>query len=225
MSKISEIISLPVYSINDRKIVGHIENALLSAREIKFFVIYNEDDDLHYLLSPQNIYGQSDNAVTIKNNSSITLMQNEEKALEDITNPLNTTVINTLGQTYGVVKDVELCGKKITNIICDQEIDPKQLLYFSKDITMLKSRENEKISSFALRRPSTKTPERLVQIVDVAPLREVVGNNMLIGRKATQDITGINGEILIKANTTITAKTLNKIKYSGKLKELTLHSK
>lgn len=225
MSKISEIISLPVYSINDRKIVGHIENALLSAREIKFFVIYNEDDDLHYLLSPQNIYGQSDNAVTIKNNSSITLMQNEEKALEDITNPLNTTVINTLGQTYGVVKDVELCGKKITNIICDQEIDPKQLLYFSKDITMLKSRENEKISSFALRRPSTKTPERLVQIVDVAPLREVVGNNMLIGRKATQDITGINGEILIKANTTITTKTLNKIKYSGKLKELTLHSK
>ncbi len=225
MSKISEIISLPVYSINDRKIVGHIENALLSAREIKFFVIYNEDDDLHYLLSPQNIYGQSDNAVTIKNNSSITLMQNEEKALEDITNPLNTTVINTLGQTYGVVKDVELCGKKITNIICDQEIDPKQLLYFSKDITMLKSRENEKISSFALRRPSSKTPERLVQIVDVAPLREVVGNNMLIGRKATQDITGINGEILIKANTTITTKTLNKIKYSGKLKELTLHSK
>ncbi len=225
MSKISEIISLPVYSINDRKIVGHIENALLSAREIKFFVIYNEDDDLHYLLSPQNIYGQSDNAVTIKNNSSITLMQNEEKALEDITNPLNTTVINTLGQTYGVVKDVKLCGKKITNIICDQEIDPKQLLYFSKDITMLKSRENEKISSFALRRPSTKTPERLVQIVDVAPLREVVGNNMLIGRKATQDITGINGEILIKANTTITTKTLNKIKYSGKLKELTLHSK
>lgn len=225
MSKISEIISLPVYSINDKKVVGHIENALLSAREIKFFVIYNEDDDIHYLLSPQNIYGQTSDAVTIKNNSSITLLQNEEKALENITNPLNTIAINTLGQTYGVVKDVEFCGKKITNIICDKDIDPNQLLYFSKDITMLKSRKSENISSFAVHRPSTKVKERIVQIVDVAPLREIVGNNMLIGRKATQDITGINGEILIKANTTITTKTLNKIKYSGKLKELTLHSK
>ncbi len=225
MPNISELISLPVYSINEQKCIGHIENVLLDTTKIKYFVIYNEDDETYSLLHPKSIYGITGQAITIKNVSNTTLMQNEDKSLENLSNPINTLTISTKGEIYGKIKDVVIENNKITKYICDKEINPNEVLYTNNQITMLKSKQNEKMSTFAIKKPSFAHDTRIVTIQNIAPLREIVGNNMLIGRKATQDITGLNGEIIVKANSTITAKILNKIKYSGKLKELTLHSK
>lgn len=225
MPKISELISLPVYSINERKCIGHISNILLDTKQIKFYVIYNEDDESYSLLSPRSIYGTTNKAVTIKNMSAITLMQNEDKTLESLSNPINTLAISTKGEVCGTIQDIIVDGNKIAKYICDKEILPSDVLYSNDKITMLKSEQKEKISTFAIKTPHSIRDDRIVTIQNIAPLREIVGNSMLIGRKATQDITGLNGEIIIKANSTITAKVLNKIKYSGKLKELTMHSK
>lgn len=225
MPKISELISLPVYSINDRKCIGHIENILLDGKKIKYFVIYNEEDETMTVLNPKSIYGISGQAITIKNTSTVSLMQNEEKALETLTNPINTLAISTRGEVYGKVKDIEISDFKISKYICDRDINPDEVLYTNSQITMLKSNQCEKLSTFAIKKPTNTSNARIVTIQNVAPLREIVSNSMLIGRKATQDITGLNGEIIVKTNSIITAKVLNKIKYSGKLKELTIHSK
>lgn len=225
MSNISQLISLPIFSVNEKKCIGHIENILFDNRSIKYYVVYDENTDLKYLLPPQNIYGQTLSAITIKNMSAITLMQNEDMALEGLHNPINSLVLNTKGEVFGTVRDIIVEGKTITKIVCDEQKSPRDILYFSQGITMLKNHTHEHVSTFAIK-PNTKDEDvRKVTIQNIAPLREIVGNSMLIGRKATQDITGQNGEIIIKANSTITAKTLSKIKYNGKLRELTLHSK
>lgn len=225
MPKISELISLPVYSIHERKCIGHIENVLLNTKKVKFFVIYNEDDDTNMLLSPNRIYGISNQALTIKNLGAVTLMQNEDKALEILSNPINTLAISTQGQVYGKIKDVEIQDYAISSFVCDKDVLPSEILYTNNTITMIRSNPKERVSSFSIKKPIKTDSERIVSIQNIAPLREVVSNNMLIGRKATQDITGLNGEIIVKANSIITSKTLDKIKYSGKLKELTMHSK
>lgn len=225
MSKVSELISLPVYSIYDKCKMGNIQNILFDAREIRYYVVYNEDNDLEYLISPQNIYGKTNRAITIKNMSSATLLQNEESVVGELFNPINTLALDTRGQVYGRVKEVEVEGKKITRIVCEKNASPSEVMYFSKDITMLKASIKDRMAHFQLDKTPLVSDNRVVKVLDIAPQREIVQNNILIGRKTTQDIVGQNGEIIIKANTTITSKLLNKIKYSGKLKELTLHSK
>lgn len=225
MPNISQLISLPVYSINECKCIGHVENILLNSKGIKFFVIYNEDEDSKKLLSPKSIYGITEKAITIKNIGKITLMQNEDKSLETLSNPINTLALSTRGEVFGKIKDVETIDYKIVKYISEKDINPNEVLYTNNKITMLKSVKNEKISTFTIKKPRKTANDRIVTIQNIAPMREIVTNSMLLGRKATQDITGLNGEIIIKANSVITDKILNKIKYSGKLKELTIHSK
>lgn len=227
MAQLSEIISLPVYSINDRKKIGSVENILLCKNNVKYYVVFDEDNDINYLLSPNKIYGQTSQAITIKNLQSVTLMDNEEKNIAHLYNPINSTLISTIGENFGKVKDVILDGSRGIEIVADYTLSFDKILCLGKEVTIAKSKDNEKFSYFAIKKPTFKSDtERPVSIQNpVAPLREIVNNNILIGRKTTQDIVGLNNEIIVRSGSIITPKILNRVKYSGKLKELTLHSR
>ena len=227
MTKLSEIISLPVYSIIDRKKIGNIENVLLDKKRVKYYILYDENSDLKYLLNPQKIYGQTSFCITIKNTQSLLLLESEEKAISLLSNPINSTAISSLGKYYGRVKDVIIDKTNITEIIADMPILCEKILYLGENLTLIKSRENEKLSNFSIKTPKFKDDKSSKVTIQHSstPLREIVNNNILIGRKTTQDILGINNEILVRSGTIINNRILNKIKYSGKLKELTLYSK
>lgn len=227
MAQLSETISLPVYSINDRKKIGSVENVLLCNNKIKYYVVYDEDNNIKYLLSPNKIYGKTHQAITIRNIQSTTLMDNEEKNIACLINPINSSLVSTAGKIYGKVKDVIFENNQAIEIVADYTLPFEKILCLGKEVTIVKEKENEKLSNFRIKKPTFKseTESKVVAQNPVAPLREIVNNNILIGRKTTQDIVGLNNEIIVRSGSIITNKILNRVKYSGKLKELTLHSK
>lgn len=227
MTKFSEIISLPVYSIFDRKKIGNIENILLNKNHVKYYVVYDEENDIKYLLHPSKIFGHSPSCITIKNLQVLLLLDSEDKNISNYTNPINSTLISTKGESYGKIRDIVIEDNTAKEIICDYIVSFNKVLSLGDKVSFVKHKDSDKMSLYAHKKPVFKDIKefKVVAQNSVAPLREIVNNNMLIGRKTTQDILGLNNEIIVKSGSIINSKILNKVKYSGKLKELTLYSK
>ncbi len=78
-------------------------------------------------------------------------------------------------------------------------------------------REEEKIET---------KPNQVFKIYNQPTPQKLIGNgDFLIGRKALKTIYGINNEVIIKKDTTITTKNLENAKKHSKLIELTVYSK
>ena len=199
MTRISQLITLPVYSIHDQKLIGCVENILLDHNKIKYYLIYDEENDIKYLLNPNKIYGQTSDCITVKNSQALILCDNEEKTTSHLLNPINSQVISTKGKNFGRLKDIFIENNQVVNIVGNEIIPFKSVLSMGKCVTIIKSNENEKKSSFNVKKNKFVTDKSIKVVTQntIAPLREIVNNNILIGRKTTQDIMGINNEIIV----------------------------
>lgn len=236
MFKVSQLISLPVINIFKLKIEGYIEQACFNTarKKLEVLKIYDESSNIYKALKISDIYKITNTAVFITNSSKITLYDNLELELSTLQSPINTKIITLEGADSNTVKDVEVYknGQISKLITTNKEFNSNLIIGFSDELTLI-SDKKICLSKF---KPQTKRilpppidkniSDPVVTILDFKPEQKTQTNyNFLLNRKILKDIKNQSGEIIARENTIVSQNTLAKLKYYGKLKELTLNSK
>lgn len=231
MIKLSELISLPVINLCKLKIEGYVERACVDAnkKQLANLLVYNDENDEYKVMEYKNIYKTSNNAIFIANSSKITLYENKELSLKKLVCPLNAICYDLEGTKIGKVDEINLENSSLHSIEINGKTYPRNHIIGLSDELILLSEKKVSLSkfkeknSFNFKQPNTTN---IVSIQKVAtPTREITGYNFLLKRKVKKDILNDNGEVLAKAGAIINTNLINKLKYYGKLRELTLNSK
>lgn len=248
MAKVSELISKYVISLFNGSLEGVVENVLFdnTSNKAKYLVVFNETNDLTYLLPTNKIYQIGKDAVSIKNNGCLSLVESKELELSELNNPINSTAFLIEGNLLGVVKDVIM--DKQYNIkslqINDQEIELKNIASFSYKTTLINYDSKVNIKKFYERKKveDNQQDTRIVNIlkigennndintsfaqtnISIAPNRAITNYAFLINRRVAKNIMSQNGSLIIKQNSRINTDTINIARQNGKLKELTKYS-
>ena len=244
MQKIKEIISMPVLSLYEGELIGQVSKIYFDKRLKKalFFVVSCEGD-LNYILDVKNIYKLGKNAITIKNLSCLTLDIDTEFE-NTVLMPLDSKTYTIQGEYIGKIEEITIDEKfNISNILLDNDkfLDCKQLASCSKN-TIIMYDENTKINVnrfknklipkiFKDKQPSQVSsmpyPPTMEEPIKEISLPSNISNNpkFLVGRISTQDIMLDEKRVLIKANSTITERTIILACAYNKVKELMLGSR
>lgn len=239
MAKVSNLISKYVISLFNGNLEGVVENILFDSvtNKAKYFVVFNENTDLTYVLPTNKIFSIGQDAISIKNNSCLSLYENKELELNKLTNPINSMAFSVEGNFLGYVTDIDL-EKNYTIkslIVNNQEISLKNIAGFNLNTTIVNFDNKVNIKKFYDRKKIISSEDnRVVNIVkletnsspsiSIAPNRAIANYAFLINRRVAKNILSQNGSLLIKQNSRINAETINIARQNGKLKELTKYS-
>lgn len=236
---------MPVLSLYEGELIGQISKIYFDKKlkKVTYFVVSCEGD-LTYILYPKNIYKLGKNAVTIKNMGCLILeLGNSE--IDTVLMPINSKSYTIQGEYIGKIIEITIDDKfNVSNILLDNDkfLDCRQLASCSKN-TVIMYDQNTKVNVSRFKhKPSTNIfkSSKNVKSVSAMPyppiieekIQEItlpanVSNNpkFMIGRIATKDIMINDQKFLIKANSTITEKTLFMATTYNKIKELMLCSK
>lgn len=245
MHKIKDIISMPVLSLYEGELIGQVSKIYFDKKlkKVIYFTIASEGD-LTYILYPKNVYKLGKNAITIKNMSCL-ILEIDTNTTDVVLMPLNSKTYTIQGEFIGKIEEITIDDKfYIKNILLDNNkfLNCNQLASCSKN-TVIMYDENTKInvsrfkhrltpnifkSKSEVKNVSTMPyPPTIEESIEKITLPSNISNNpkFMIGRIATKDIMLDDKKFLIKANSTITDKTLNIATIHNKVKELMLCSK
>lgn len=235
MYKVSNIISMPVISIYESKVVGYIQNLLFNSKTKKCeYVVITSPDEIEYVLHKKDINSITEDSLTIQNQTKLTLKDNEEYNLSTLYNPINATIYDINGKKLQNIKDISLDKSlKIENYLVEENlsIDKKYIISFTENIAIYSKNNKVKLSNY---KPKSKiikesySNNSLVTIEDKTTsfvTEKTTDSRMLLNRTATKDIILPNGEILIKSGSYITYATIKNACMYGKVIELTKYSK
>jgi len=235
MNKISNIISLPIISIYESENVGIVYNITFDhkKKKCKFFCVFNEEDNLMYLLDINNILTIGKSCVFIKNKSVLILKENADMEYNECLNPINFKCYNLEGNEIGYVSDIEINNKYlINNIILNdgQAVSSEKIANIGN--LFLISDKKIKISNF---RPQKITIKDYIindkvelqganSTINITSNKIITDYRFLVGRQINKDIIALNGELIAKANSIITKDVVNKASHYGKLIEIARYS-
>lgn len=110
-----DFLSRPVLSLYEGELIGNVDK-LLFDRKLKklLYLELTSENDTRFLLPTKNIYNVGKNAITIKNNTAVSL-----KIEDDCysTCPVGSKAFNIKGEFLGVVKEIILTDKYLTDKI------------------------------------------------------------------------------------------------------------
>ena len=224
------------------KFIEHIGKRVISldeARELGYILDLSFDDKLNFI-GYVVIDGETENEVFLPlakvqsagENIIVESAASLQPLLLENNNPRFKEVVSTDGVSLGRVTDVKLVGKKIDTLITEKgELKSKHILCQSKNIiifTKIKknNKKNEKNSQKILNLPK-------IEIMNIAndateqtfPTRVSLSPKMILNKKATQDILGLNNELIIKKDEIITQKSIEKAKKHNKINYLIFNCK
>jgi uncharacterized protein YrrD len=227
--------SLSVLSLYEGELVGKVDKLFFDKKLKKLCMVgLVGEDGAKLFLSTKNIYRVGKNAITIKNNQSVSLSVNEQ---DFCVAPINSKAYSLMGEFLGVVQEISFDDKfNAQKAFLDNEktIELKDLASCGKNAVVFNCKENKiKLSNFIPQEQPKKFKTNQVQKADTMPIEQrdtknknqVVDANFLIGRICLKDIFNFNNEMLVKANSSVTKKQLKEIIKFGKLKELMLYIK
>lgn len=233
MEKISDFISKKIISINSGNIIGYVLDVLFSddIKNIEGFLVVDDESEEVLFLSNDNIKSRREECFVIQ----------DEKYLEIyiasiFNNPIGKQVYDENGLNLGKVVDVVIDQKQTKKIVTTKcEFPFQYLLKAGKDCLIYgkKTKKRKKIENF--NKKSDFCPKVEIQgqnnsqihlsYKTTIPLREVANTNSLIGKTITEDILGLNNEIIARKNEKITQKLINKSKLHNKFNQLSYFSK
>lgn len=244
MYNTKNLIGLPVLSLYEGELVGNISKIFFDKKlkKVMYFSITGESD-MTYMLSPKHIYKIGKNAITIKNNACLSLSLESEYP-DTIPSPFESKAYTIQGEYIGKITHITFNEKFYVDTVLldnDKSLDCSNLASCSKN-TILVYDENTRIniSKFKHRLApkifKTKQPvdvvalpiiEENIDSLDKVELPITATNNptFLIGRTVLQDIFLQDKTLLIKANSTVTERTLALAMTNNKVKDLMLYSK
>ena len=235
MYKVSNIISMPVISIYESKVVGYIQNLLFNSKTKKCeYVVITSPDEIEYVLHKKDINSITEDSLTSQNQSKLNLKDNEELNLSTLYNPINAIIYDINGKKLQNIKDISLDKSlKIENYLVEENlsIDKKYIISFTENIAIYSKNNKVKLSNY---KPKSKIVKEsysnnsLVTIEDKTTsfvTEKTTDSRILLNRTVTKDIVLPNGEILIKNGSFITYATIKNACMYGKVIELTKYSK
>lgn len=231
MKTLSNLIGKPIISIYNGSIEGYVKNLLFDKKLTKLCAIVVVDDKTQEekLLLAKSVYKTGQDAIVLKNNTSIILNTTDNTTY---TNPTNKDVFSVDGNKVGKIADVAISeDNKIEYLILqnNSHLLAGNILNTGSDIIVVKpQQQNVKISYFK-DKPVFKTTNnnQIVQIQNnITKPNRLLANNygFLLGRKTNKNIYADNGELLVKKQTKITNFVIDNVCKNGKLKELATSS-
>ena len=237
----NDLNSLSVLSLYEGELLG-VVNRLYFDKKLKKLVSIEliNDDGVALVLPVKNIYNVGKNAITVKNNQSVSF---EIEQSNYVTCPIDSKAYSINGEYLGCVKEISFNEKFATEKISldnNLTLSIADLASCGKNtIIFYNNKQKVNISKFTPNKApkifKTSTPIQTEILPEIntnkfaEPIEEkqtqIQNSGFLIGRICTKDILNFNNEILIKANKTITKKILKDISRFGKLRELMIFSK
>lgn len=134
MYKVSELLSKPLISLYDAKVIGVVSNIIFDAKMMKgrLLVVVNDDidDTNNKFIELKDIANLNYDAVVIKNSECLTNTWNTVTL--GAGNPINCACYNQDGKYLGIVKDVYLENQKVLSLLIEcEEYPANTLLSFS----------------------------------------------------------------------------------------------
>lgn len=240
--KISNILNMPVLSVYEGELIGQVSKLYFDKKlkKVSHFIITSEEG-INYCLLPKNIYKHGKNAITIKNSTVLTLDFSEDLT-DYLPQPLEYKTYTIQGEYLGKIASVSLDEKyNVSEIDLDNEkiLDHKYLASCGKN-TIIVYDENTTVDISKFKRllapklfkTKQETAVSTQPVVtetnsEIADVKTDIKNNpkFLLGRLSTKDIMLDEDKLLIKANSTITARTISLAYSNNKIKELLIYSR
>lgn len=234
MPKISEIISLYVLSIYESEHIGCVYNIEFNDKTNKFDSIYilDKDENNMFKVATKNILATGKDAIIIKNSSIL------ELSIADCTqrnNLIGRLVFGLDGKKIGKVydciidKNYKLTCLEIENgilIPMEKVIHIGDIIFVGEQklninkykpsrITISRKIQTDEKEVFILKDDSPSYP---------LPQKLITDYRFIIGRKVTDNVNALNGELIARCGQTITKETISKASTYGKLIELARNS-
>lgn len=238
----SDFVSRPVLSLYEGELIGSVDKLLFDKKlkKLLFLELIGENDN-RFLLPTKNIYNVGKNAITIKNNTAITLKNDDESYAGC---PIGSKAFNIKGEFLGIVKEVILTEKYLTEKLSfenDVVVNSNMIASSGKNTVVFYDKNtNVDVSKFVPNKMPKIFKTKQQQLTSVLPIEDKSKNNLveiesnpkliqntdfLIGKVCLKDIYNFNNEILIKAHAVVTKKNLKEINKYGKMRELMLYCK
>ena len=238
----SDFVSRPVLSLYEGELIGSVDKLLFDKKlkKLLFLELIGENDN-RFLLPTKNIYNVGKNAITIKNNTAITLKTDDECYAGC---PIGSKAFNIKGEFLGIVKEVILTEKYLTEKLSfenDVVVKSNMIASSGKNTVVFYDKNtNVDVSKFVPNKMPKIFKTKQQQLTSVLPIEDKSKNNLveiesnpkliqstdfLIGKVCLKDIYNFNNEILIKAHAVVTKKNLKEINKYGKMRELMLYCK
>lgn len=243
MNYCNQLLSLSVLSLYEGELIGKVDKLYFDKklRKLTQIEIIGEND-ARFLLDTKNIYHIGKNAITVKNNQSLTF-KTEDSSYNLA--PINSKVYSINGEYLGMIKEIDIDEKFLTkkfsldnNNVLDIEdlasCGKNTVIFFEKSnkinlqkFTPAKSPKQFKdVSVQEAEILPIETESKNAEPISAEPIRPTINNSdFLIGRTCFKDIFNFNNELLIKAHSVVNKKNLKEITRFGKLRELIMFSK
>lgn len=237
MEKISGLVSKKVLSLSQGNIVGYVLNIVFDD-EIKNFMgceVVDDESENTFFLNKKDIISVGDECVMIDDSASLQL-----GFFSASNNPIGKKIYDRKGIYYGRVKEVEIKGKIVKKIITNKcEILPKYIKKIGDDFILFSQEKNSKKqknqNNFSSIKIDEKISEKLPKIISMDglqngdktqlnsstinknQLRQYLNPMTLIGKIITEDLFGLNNELIAKKNEIINKKIIDVAKNHNKL--------
>lgn len=240
MEKLSSFISKKIISLKEGNEVGYVLNLAFEEdlKIFKGFIIVDDESEHTFMLRVEKIKKISDECIVINSSSDLEFIIEDES-----NNPLGKIVYDKEGTNLGRVVDVVVSGKIVKRIITDKceflqryvYANGHYIIYGNKD----KSSKGSVFVANNKNLPKVYIEEVKANVItdnkinvsdyktngEAKPYRIYANQDFLSGRIVTNDIFGLNNEIVAKKGEKINNKIINKAKLHNKLSLLNYYSK
>lgn len=227
MENLTNHIGKIVLSLDNATRLGYILDLSFDESIASFlgYVVVDEESENEFFLPVGEVKAIGD-CIFVTDETSF------ESQVFDTNNPYGKQVYSTDGTDLGRVCGLKFIGKKIDKIITEKcEIKQKFILCQSKNaIIFAKNKKNNK--------KNKKIKQKLINIpkIEIMAMQNISEQNvlppkvslipsMIVNKRATQDILGLNQELIVKKDEIITQKLIEKAKRHNKLNYLIFNCK
>ncbi|RIW37772.1 photosystem reaction center subunit H [Bacillus salacetis] len=232
MKKSTEIVGLPIISINDGVEIGSVKSLVVNPEKgsVDFLTIEHEDWQVSVKAIPfKKVIGIGEYAVTVENGNAV-IDLNEIPIANALVNKKirinDTKVMSRKGQLIGEAKEYYVDDEtgNIMGILVAVKEDEKilksgQILTYGKDILVVQEDAMNHFIESVDDLLSESKPLENAEFEETAPndLENIKNKQaeLLKGKRVTKDIAGISGETLIADGTILTAADIAKAQNEG----------
>lgn len=239
MEKISEFISKKIVSINSGNIVGYVLDVIFDEglKKLVGFLIVDDESEEVLFLDNNNIKAKGEDCFMIEDEDILEIYISSL-----YNNPIGKQVYTCEGVNLGKVTDVFMQGNQTKKLITTKCEFSLQYLRKAGGHCLIYGKKPKKNSKKVLFEVKTHLPKVLIQNnqensnqetiqtpimssqID-KPFKLIASAPTIIGKIVTNDILGLNNEIIARKNDEITQKIINKAKLHNKFNLLLFYSK
>lgn len=223
-----DIISLPVISIYDQKIIGIVTNVYVYRKRIIALLVVDENNYDEYILFTKKIYRKGTKAIIVTTTARLQLKDSIQYLLNKYCLPLGNLAFDINGNDISTLANIMFDNHfKVTSVQCNNVEYNKDIIAFKTNCTILNTyRKQIKISHEKIFDENNQTNDMIVKVQTKksANLKLNTPLSLLVGKTCTKNILAPNGEVILKKDTKITSSIVAKLSGLGKLNELLLNS-